>query len=96
MGDLLGLSLVGVLRGLSRQVVLKKVAELKEDRSGNLARWSFALLLAIIHQPEATWAQGQLCEDTKAASIAYLKGALERGLTDLEEGRVYDGARVVE
>ncbi len=33
-------------------------------------------------------------EDTKAASIAYLKGALEEGLADLAEGRVYDGARV--
>src|SRR5690606_9673771 len=30
----------------------------------------------------------------KAASIAYLKGALEQGLSDVEEGRVYEGARV--
>jgi antitoxin ParD1/3/4 len=35
-------------------------------------------------------------EDTKAASLAYLKGALDEGLTDLEEGRVYDGPRVFE
>jgi antitoxin ParD1/3/4 len=35
-------------------------------------------------------------EDTKAASIAYLKGALKEGLTDLEEGRVYDGPQVFE
>lgn len=33
-------------------------------------------------------------EDTRAASIAYLKGALEQGLSDVEEGRVYEGARV--
>ncbi len=33
-------------------------------------------------------------EDTRAASIAYLKGALEEGLNDLESGRVCDGPRV--
>ena len=33
-------------------------------------------------------------EDAKAASIAYLKRALEQGLSDFEEGRVYDGAGV--
>lgn len=33
-------------------------------------------------------------EDSKAASLDYLRGALKEGLTDLAEGRVHDGARI--